>query len=99
VTPMWQLDRNLPKLMLGSSIPDFPGNVGLLAAASGTEHVGIRTSRLFVEDFAKHGDYAGALAAFLETGSYPPPRLHAIDVSISAAARSKAGKVKNSSRE
>jgi L-fucose isomerase-like protein len=94
VTPMWQLDRALPKLMLGSSIPDFPGNVGLLAAASGTEHVGVRTSRLFVEDFAKHEDYADGLAAFLETGSYPPPKLKAIDIPISAAARSKAGKVK-----
>src|SRR5271154_2600522 len=35
VTPMWQLPRHVPKLMLGSSIPDFPGAVGLFAAASG----------------------------------------------------------------
>src|SRR5262245_26728111 len=54
VTPMWQLDPKTPKLLLGSSIPDFPGAVGLFAAASGTAHVGIETSRLFVEKFEDH---------------------------------------------
>ncbi len=29
VTPMAQLDAHVPKLMIGSSIPDFPGAVGL----------------------------------------------------------------------
>src|SRR5262245_22265838 len=48
VTPMFQLPAQTPKLMLGSLISDYPGAVGLHAAASGTAHVGIETSRLFV---------------------------------------------------
>ena len=51
VTPMWQLPPQASKLLLGSSISDYPGAVGLLAAASGTAHVGLATSRLFVEHF------------------------------------------------
>lgn len=94
VTPMWQLDRDVPKLMLGSSIPDFPGAVGLLATAAGTEHVGIRTSRLFVEDFTKRDDYAGAVKEFLATGRHQPPRLEPIDVTVTEGARSKAKNVK-----
>lgn len=43
VTPMWQLAPDLPKLFLGRVLSDFPGAVGLFAAASGTEHVGIQT--------------------------------------------------------
>src|SRR5436190_1380296 len=50
VSPMWQLPADVPKLMLGSALPDFPGAVGLFAACSGTSHVGIKTSRLFVEE-------------------------------------------------
>ncbi len=51
---MWQLPADVPKLLLGSAIRDFPGSVGLLAAASGTAHVGIKTSRLFVERWAEN---------------------------------------------
>lgn len=72
VSPLWQLPAGMPKLLLGSSIPDFPGAVGLLAAASGTEHVGIATSRLFVEHFERHEEYAQAIAAFLHEGKYEP---------------------------
>ncbi len=70
VSPLWQLPRDIPKLMLGSSIPDYPGNVGLLATAGGTAHVGLETSRLFVEDFEDHASYADALESFLEKGVF-----------------------------
>ncbi|HOW86798.1 MAG TPA: hypothetical protein P5119_10180 [Candidatus Aminicenantes bacterium] len=82
VSPMWQLPAGVPKLMLGSSIPDFPGAVGLLAALAGTAHVGIRTSRLFVEDFADEASYAEAIETFLRTGSYEPALPPAIDVPV-----------------
>src|SRR5512137_1004907 len=36
VSPMWHLPADLPKLLLGRTIKDFPGAVGLLAAATGT---------------------------------------------------------------
>ena len=42
VRPMAQLPPDAPKLMLGSTMPDFPGAVGLLAAASGTDARGHR---------------------------------------------------------
>ncbi len=70
VTPMWQLPPQASKLLLGSSISDYPGAVGLLAAASGTAHVGLATSRLFVEHFDRHETYRDALAVFLRTGHY-----------------------------
>ena len=90
VSPVWQLQAEVPKLMLGSTIPDFPGAVGLLAAAAGTEHVGIETSRLFVEDFDDHSSYEDALAAFLEDGSYAYPMREAIDVEVGKEHRAKA---------
>jgi len=80
VSPMGQLSADVPKLMLGSAIPDFPGAVGLLAAVAGTAHVGIPTSRLFVGDFADHDAYCGAVEAFLKTGAYRPPYPEAIDI-------------------
>jgi L-fucose isomerase len=82
VTPLWQLPRDRPKLLLGSAIPDFPGAVGLLAAASGTAHVGIGTSRLFVEDFADHLAYEDAIAAFLRAGKYEPEYPVPIDIRV-----------------
>lgn len=90
VTPMWQVKREAPKLMLGSSIPDFPGAVGLFAAASGTAHVGIETSRLFVEHFDKPETYEDALATFLHTGHYEPKLPAAIDVRVTPEARARA---------
>jgi len=85
VSPMWQLPHDLPKLMLGSSIPDFPGNVGLLATAAGMAHVGIRTSRLFVEHFDRPKTYAGAIESFLKTGTYAFPSPPPIDVPVTDA--------------
>lgn len=90
VSPMWQLPEELPKLMLGSSIPDFPGNVGLLAAASGTEQMGIKTSRLFVEKFTEHETYLTAVKTFLETGIYSFPYPEPLEVEVKDADRVKA---------
>ncbi|TAK54972.1 MAG: hypothetical protein EPO22_15025 [Dehalococcoidia bacterium] len=94
VTPLWQLPAETPKLLLGSSIPDFPGAVGLLAAASGTAHVGLKTSRLYVEDFAEHASYADAVATFLRDGSYAPAYPATIDVPVSDRDRELARKTK-----
>lgn len=90
VSPLWQLPHDLPKLILGSSIPDYPGNVGLLAAAAGTEHMGIKTSRLFVEHFEDHENYTHALADFLTNGCFDPPEYEPISVVVTAEDREKA---------
>ncbi len=95
VSPMWQLPGDLPKLLLGSAIPDFPGAVGLLAAASGTTHVGIKADRLFVERFEQHDDYLDALDAFLNRGSYRPPYPKTIKVEVGEGQRKKARRIKN----
>ena len=94
VSPMAQLPADLPKLLLGSAIRDFPGNVGLFAAASGTAHMGIETDRLFVERFENHGEYAAALDAFLNQGFYRPPYPKAIEVKVDATRREKARSIK-----
>src|SRR3990170_2305123 len=94
VTPMWQLPPETPKLLLGSAIPDFPGAVGLLAAASGTAHVGIETSRLFVEDFADHSSYEDAIATFLGTGGYEVEYPAPIEVPVTEHDRARARKVR-----
>ncbi len=93
VSPMWQLPREVPKLMLGSAIPDFPGAVGLLACVGGTEHVGIRTDRLFVENFGNPDEYEAALAEFLSEGTYDYPLPKSIDVEVSGVHREKARSV------
>jgi L-fucose isomerase len=90
VSPMWQLPREVPKLMLGSAIPDFPGAVGLLASVAGTEHVGIRTDRLFIENFKNHDGYKEAIAAFLADGKFTYPLPQTIDVEVNESHRSKA---------
>ena len=95
VSPMWQLLRDVPMLMLGSAIPDFPGAVGLLAAAAGTEHVGISTNRLFVENFEDHYSYSDAIDSFLNKGSYNPAYPEPIDISVTEAHRLKAKEVIN----
>jgi L-fucose isomerase len=94
VTPMWQLPASVPKLMLGSAIPDFPGAVGLFAAASGTAHVGIDTSRLFVENFDQPAEYETAIARFLHTGKYEPEYPECIEVEVTQKAREAARLVK-----
>lgn len=95
VSPMWQLLRDVPMLMLGSAIPDFPGAVGLLATAAGTEHVGISTNRLFVENFEDHYSYSDAIDSFLNKGSYNPAYPEPIDISVTEAHRLKAKEVIN----
>lgn len=90
VSPMWQLPPDVPKLLLGSAIPDYPGSVGLLAAAGGTAHMGIGTSRLFVEDFEARESYAGALRTFLEAGAFAPELPRPIEVPVSADDRTRA---------
>ncbi len=94
VSPMWQLSKNTPKLLLGSSIPDFPGAVGLFATASGTAHVGIHTDRLFVENFENHADYKDAIDDFLNKGKYVPQTSPPIEISVEAIHRKKAKKIR-----
>ncbi|HEY8241194.1 MAG TPA: hypothetical protein VIH35_07100, partial [Kiritimatiellia bacterium] len=94
VSPMWQLPADVPKLMLGSALPDFPGAVGLFAAQSGLSHVGVRTSRLFVEDFKQCDTYADAVATFLRSGRYAHAMKEPIHVSVTAANRARARRVR-----
>jgi L-fucose/D-arabinose isomerase len=94
VTPMWQLPAETAKLLLGSTIPDFPGAVGLLAGAAGTAHVGIKTSRLYVEEFADRASYQEAIRTFLETGYYACAIPDPIDVPVADKHIAKARKVK-----
>lgn len=82
VSPMWQLAKGTPKLMLGSLISDYPGAVGLLAAQGGLAQIGIETSRIYVEDFSNHAVYEDALKTFLETGTYKPELPALIDVPV-----------------
>ncbi|MBI3558405.1 MAG: hypothetical protein HY074_19220 [Deltaproteobacteria bacterium] len=98
VTPMWQLKRETPKLMLGSSIQDFPGAVGLLAAASGTAQIGLDSSRLFVEHFDRHETYADAIATFLHSGKYEPAYPETLDIKVTEEDRAKARAVKDQLR-
>jgi L-fucose isomerase-like protein len=98
VTPMWQLPRDVPKLMLGSAISDFPGAVGLFAAASGTAHVGMKVDRCFAEHFENHSEYADAIEAFLKTGQYERPYPKPIDIPVTDKHRSAAKKVRDQLR-
>ena len=93
VSPMWQLPAEVPKLMLGSAIPDFPGAVGLLASVAGTEHVGIKTNRLFVENFENYEEYKVSIQGFLESGTYDFPMPQSIDIDVNEARRAKARRV------
>ena len=90
VSPMWQLPKDTPKLMLGSAIPDFPGAVGLLAAVSGTAHVDIETDRLYVEKFEKHDTYIDSVEKFLNDGKFIHPLPEAIEVPVTPTDRQKA---------
>jgi L-fucose isomerase len=94
VSPMGQLPAEVPKLLLGSAIQDFPGSVGLFAAASGTAHVGIKTDRLFIENFEVPGDYAAAINAFLNKGRYQPPYSRAVDIVVDEKHRQRAKRIK-----
>lgn len=93
VSPLWQVGAGTPKLLLGSLISDYPGAVGLLAAAAGCSHVGMQTSRLFVEEFDQHRDYADAIETFLKTGSFDYPSKAPIDVPVTDINRQKARQV------
>ncbi|MFH1945081.1 MAG: hypothetical protein ABIK95_05580 [Acidobacteriota bacterium] len=90
VSPMWQLPQDVPKLMLGSAIPDFPGAVGLLATVAGTEQVGIKTDRLYIKNFKNHKSYSDKLHQFLNKGSFPPPPLTPIEIDVTDEHRKKA---------
>ena len=92
VSPMWQLPKDRPKLMLGSTIPDFPGAVGLFAAASGLAHVGIETERLFVEKFENHAGYVEAIDNFLNKGKNTRPYPSPVEISVKEEHRKKAKK-------
>ena len=94
VSPMWQLPAEVPKLLLGSAIQDYPGNVALFAAASGTAHVGIETDRIFIENFERHDEYEDALHAFLKKGHYQPSCPKPIAVQVGPKNREKAKKIK-----
>lgn len=94
VSPMAQLPKDVPKLLVGSAIPDFPGNVGLFAAASGLAHVGIETERVFIEEFKKHDTYEDDIIAFLKDGKIKRRYPKAIDIPVSESQRRKARKVK-----
>jgi len=94
VSPMGQLSPDVPKLLLGSAIKDFPGNVALFAAASGTAHVGIKTDRLFIEKFKNHGDYSDALQSFLSQGRFQPSYPKVIQVTPTNKHRQKAKRIK-----
>ncbi len=98
VSPLWQLPRDVPILMLGSSIPEYPGNVGLLATAGGTAHMGLETSRFFVEDFKDHRSYADALENFLKHGVVKVPYPEPADVIPTEEDRQKANAAVNSLR-
>jgi L-fucose isomerase len=90
VSPMWQLPKDLPKLLVGSAIADYPGSVGLFAALSGTAHMGMECDRLFVEKFEEHDEYDEAVQTFLDTGRYAPPYPQTIDVEVSDVHRESA---------
>lgn len=94
VSPMYQLPPSTPKLMLGSTIPDFPGAVGVFAAQSGLAQVGVETSRLFVEHFEKHETYEMALKEFLTKGHYEADHGKTIEVKPTEKEREKAKEVK-----
>jgi L-fucose isomerase-like protein len=98
VTPMWQLPKETPKLMLGSLVSDYPGAVGLHAASSGTAHVGIETSRVFVEHFENHATYDDAIATFLHTGKYERELPRPIEVKVAEADRTRARAVREQLR-
>lgn len=94
VSPMAQLPDGIPKLLIGSAIPDFPGNVGLFAAASGLEHVGIKTERLFIEDFSQPETYAGELRSFLKEGKIGRKWPRPIEIKVNESHQKKALRVK-----
>ena len=90
VSPLSHVAEDVPKLLLGSIIPDFPGAVGLLAAAGGLEHLNIKFSRLYVEHFEQHESYKKQIKEFLETGDIKVIDKKFIDIEISEDDRQKA---------
>lgn len=98
VSPMAQLPPEVPKLLIGSAIPDFPGNVGLFAAASGLEHVGIKTQRMFIEKFDQPETFEDELASFLKEGQIKRRLPKPMEIKVTKKARQKARQVKEKLR-
>ena len=93
VSPMWQLPEDLPKLMLGSAISDYPGAVGLLAASSGLAQMNIKTDRLFIENFEEHDKYKKEIQIFLDKGHYSPTYPDPIEINVSSQQRAEAKEI------
>lgn len=98
VSPMAQIPDGVPKLLIGSAIPDFPGNVALFAAASGLEHVGIKTDRLFIEDFSQPEIYAAELRSFLQEGKIRRKWPRPIEIKVTESHQKKALRVREKIR-
>ncbi|UDQ98824.1 hypothetical protein AAEX28_01740 [Lentisphaerota bacterium WC36G] len=90
VSPLSHISEDIPKLLLGSIIPDFPGAVGLLAAAGGLEQLNIKFSRMYVEYFDKKETYQKELSEFLETGEIKFNQKKFIDIEITSEDRARA---------
>ncbi len=98
VSPMAQLPAEVPKLLIGSAIPDFPGNVALFAAASGLEHVGIKTDRLFIENFSQPETYAVDLESFLREGRIKRTWPRPVEIEVTESHRQRARRVREKLR-
>lgn len=98
VSPMAQLPAEVPKLLVGSAIPDFPGNVALFAAASGLEHIGLKTERLFIENFKRPDTFEDELAMFLKTGRIKRRLPRPVEVEVNPHHQKRARQVKEKLR-
>lgn len=90
--------RTFPSCSLAVPFPIFPAMWLFFAAASGLEHVGIKTQRMFIEKFDQPETLEDELAAFLKEGrikrSLPKP----IEIKVTERARQRARQVKEKLR-